>query len=76
MQSKPFALEPRQMLMGVIRPSPQGRPVDIADLVTQEELEAAAARGGDAAMLELIEERARETWNLRLAIDNNAAARE
>ena len=45
MEATPFALEPRQMLMGVIRPSPQGRPVDISDLDTREELEAAAAHG-------------------------------
>lgn len=76
MEAKPFALEPRQMLMGVIRPSPQGRPVYISDLVTREELEADAARGGDTAMLELVEERARQSTGPRLVVDNDTGAQD
>lgn len=71
MEPKAFALQPRQILMGVIRPSPEGRAVSISDLVTREELEAAAGRGGDAAMLELVETRAREVMRPWLVVDND-----
>lgn len=69
MVEEDFEITPEQMLKGHFRPHPDAPGYAIRELVSRRDLEAAHARGGDAAMFELVETR----WQARHTESNPGA---